>query len=192
MGVTRIYAAVRAASSGATLGAPREAQMLDELLEKYREMRELRVHREAGTLTDPRARLRLLAARFPGALREIDERPMAEIDARIDALEVLRGDATRAPAPWMVATYHFHRELRSRLRTKRWLAGRRAVDDALRERFAREHASVPELLRMQDDLAAIAQPAGQRLSLDAMAAAARLASVTVEEAKRLIFGATRR
>jgi hypothetical protein len=185
MGLRRIYAAVRAASSGGTLAA----EMLHDLLEKYREMRDLRAHHEAGTLPDPRARLRLLADRFPGALREIDVHPMAEIDARIAALEAHLGQpGAHAPAPWMVATSQFHRELRSRLRIKRWLAGRRAVDEALRGRFAEEHASDPELLGMQGDIAAIARPVGQRLSLDALAAAARRLGVTLEEVKRLVFG----
>lgn len=162
--------------------------MLHELLEKYREMRKLRVHDEARTLRDPRARLRVLADRFPGALREIDEHPMEEIDARIAALELHLGGEPPSPAPWMVATFHFHRELRNRLRIKRWLAGTRAVDDALRERFAREHASEPELLGLQ--LVEIARPAGQRLSLDALAAAARRLGVSAAEAKRLVFGRT--
>ena len=162
--------------------------MLHELLEKYREMRELRAHDEAGTLPDPRARLRRLADRFPGALREIDERPMEEIDARIAALELHL--AGQAPAPWMLATYHFHRELRNRLRIKRWLAGRRTVDGALRERFAHEHASEPELLGLQGGLGEIARPPGQRLSVDALAAAARRLGVSADEAKRLVFGGT--
>ena len=164
--------------------------MFHDLLEKYREMRELRSHDEAGTLADPRARLRLLADRFPGALREIDEHPIEEIDARIAALELHLGGEPPAPAPWMVATYHFHRELRNRLRIKRWLEGRRAVDDALRDRFAREHASDPELLGLQGGLGEIARPLRQRLSLDALAAAASLLGVSAEEAKRLVFGRT--
>ena len=165
--------------------------MFHELLEKFREMRELREHDARGTLEDPRPRLRRLADRFPGALREIDEHPMEEIDARIAALELQLGEAARAPVPWMIATYHYHRELRSRLRIKRWLAGRRTVDGALREQFAREHASEPELLRMEGDIAGIARPVGQRLSLDALAAAARRMGVTDDEAKRLVFGPTR-
>ena len=166
--------------------------MFHELLEKYCEMRELRAHDADGTLADPRPRLRRLADRFPGALREIDERPMEEIDARIAALEVHLRDVALPPAPWMVATFHFHHELRSRLRIKRWLAGRRTVDGELRVRFAQDHASDPELLGMQGDIDAIARPPGLRLSLDALAAAARRVGVTDDEAKRLVFGPTRR
>lgn len=62
--------------------------------------------------------MRALASRFPGALREIDELPEAELDARIDHLVAVETGAE--PAPWIEASWRYHRALSARL-----AAGRR-------------------------------------------------------------------
>lgn len=92
---------------------------------KYEELVALRRAHEAGCdPPDVRERLRRLAARFPGALRELDrvERPVLE--RRLDEIDrVLRGD----PVPmWMWATDRTHRWLRIAMRIRaRDRSGRR-------------------------------------------------------------------
>lgn len=77
-----------------------------DLLAKYRELEALRRHAREGTLADPRPRLRALAARFPGALRELDRLPDDELRARIRALSA--DDVALAPPSWLepLARYH--------------------------------------------------------------------------------------
>lgn len=105
-----------------------------------------------------------LAARWPGALREIDQVPLAELERRERHLHaVAAGDP---PEPWAVAMDAYHRQLRGALGAKRWLAGRRMVDDALRAKFLRATASLPhgdDLRAWHDDLPALATPPGGRL-----------------------------
>ncbi|MCC6648322.1 MAG: hypothetical protein IT374_22470 [Polyangiaceae bacterium] len=74
--------------------------------EKYAELAALRQHARDGTLPDPRPRLRALAARFPGALRELDQLTDDELRARVAALG--RPDVASRPPPWLepVARYH--------------------------------------------------------------------------------------
>ncbi|MDQ3034821.1 MAG: hypothetical protein M3Y87_20595 [Myxococcota bacterium] len=84
---------------------------------KYLEMKRMRVSHEGGSAEDPTAAMRALAARFPGALREIDELSMSTIDARIAELErAIEGDA---PEPWMIALARYHAWLRLALALRR-------------------------------------------------------------------------
>lgn len=83
----------------------------EQLEGKYRELLDLRVR--ASSAPD-RARLRALAAQFPGALRELDELPRHEIERRIDEL------AHRRWRPELCAIARFHElvlELRAETRT---------------------------------------------------------------------------
>jgi hypothetical protein len=102
---------------------------LEQLRGKYVEMLSMRVAHDSGIEDDARARQRMaeLAARFPGALREIDELELEVIRDRIDRLDaVLRGDAVIER--WMEAIGLFHALARGALKAKRWLAGRKSVD----------------------------------------------------------------
>lgn len=93
-----------------------------DLLAKYHEMRAMRADDAAGLSADPRPRMRALAERFPGALREIDELPPALLDARIAALEAARRG--EAPLPrWARAATDYHGWMRAILRLRR-VAGR--------------------------------------------------------------------
>jgi len=95
---------------------------MSDLLAKYHEMRAMRADDAAGSSGDPRPRMRALAARFPGALREIDELPEALLDARIAALEAARRG--EAPLPrWARAAADYHGWMRAILRLRR-VAGR--------------------------------------------------------------------
>src|SRR5437016_9436345 len=62
---------------------------------KYEEMLRLRVAHDAGTEGDPREAMAALASQFPGALREIDDPPISEIRARVDALRAAEAGVTK-------------------------------------------------------------------------------------------------
>ncbi len=93
-----------------------------ELREKYATLEALRVARRAHTPGSrsevPREALRALAARFPGALRELERLPLALITARhAELAEVARG---LAPEPlWAEAQRRYHRTLRRALAVNR-------------------------------------------------------------------------
>lgn len=158
---------------------------------KYAEIRSLRL----AELPIARARPRLvrLAREFPGALRELDALPMETIEERLAALERALLDASEV-APWMPAQSAYHALSRGALRAKRWLAGEKVVDDALRERFVsfatkqRAHPRrVQELLAWADDLSALATPPDGRISRAVLAKAALRLEITVAEARALVL-----
>ncbi len=92
------------------------------LREKYAEMRALREADAHADVVDPRPRLRALAARFPGALRELDELPLDVIVSRLAELEAVeRGEL---PVPrWARAQCLYHGWMRAALGARR-AAGR--------------------------------------------------------------------
>jgi hypothetical protein len=105
--------------------------MFAELRAKYEEMLALR--RTDDGSYDPRERMAALAARFPGALREIDTLPMDEIEARIDALTNAERDPSHA-APWMKAQSRFHALTREALSARaKTLAGSEGAQSPLAE-----------------------------------------------------------
>lgn len=84
----------------------------------------LRAHEDPEFVEpDPRAAMAELARAFPGALREIDELPLAVIEARIAEL-ALAEQERGGVRPWMLAQVRFHALARGALAVKRWLAGR--------------------------------------------------------------------
>jgi hypothetical protein len=106
----------------------------EELLSKYRRMRRMRLEDEATPGADQRGAMRALAADFPGALREIDERPLEQIEARIAALE---GALEGGPLPpWTAPVAGYHRLLRAALRIRR--AAPKSLPEEERRRAARE------------------------------------------------------
>lgn len=116
-----------------------------DLVEKYAELRALRTTAEP----DPRPRLRALAARFPGALRELDALPLEEIDARLAALREVVGGGARE-AEWMTVACAFHEAMRDELdRARARAPGRRRsalVWARLAERFGRPEGELARLL----------------------------------------------
>ena len=101
---------------------------LEELLAKYETLLELRRTREEAIargwhcfpLAERPARRRTmqsLAARFPGALRELDEADVRELSTRVDELK--RTIAGAPPLRWMEACALFHEALREALATRR-------------------------------------------------------------------------
>ncbi len=120
---------------------------------------------------DPQSELSALAARFPGALREIDALARAERDpSRI--------------APWMIAQSVFHELARSALDAKRWLGGRRAVTPDMKEDLRRTGAAA---VAWADDLDAIARPPRGRILDLVYARAAERLGITEREVRELVF-----
>jgi hypothetical protein len=155
---------------------------LEGLSWKYRTLTVLRETREAaiarGLVRFPtdeaeprRAVMKALAARHPGALRELDESTAAELRARATALELaLAGGPVE---PWMEAAALFHLALAEALRMRRgalfvpvfWVVGR--VGAGLRGDLARP-------------------PSGRLLDV-VWTAVARELGTTPREAERLVY-----
>ncbi len=105
---------------------------LRDLRGKYERMLHLRRAHERARVDpsfvepNPRTEMRALAAEFPGALRELDTLPLAEIEERILAIttavdrHVTGGDPDLAHVPrWMQAIVLFHRLARGELALRR-------------------------------------------------------------------------
>lgn len=171
-------------------------EALDALRGKYATMLAMRVAHHAQQETDEvvRAAMAELAWRFPGALRELDDLELHEIRRRVAALDhVLRGE--REVEPWMEAVALFHALTRGALCAKRWLAGRKRVDAALRRAFAVqvEALDFPEEARAwADELERIASPPRGRVLDVVFARLARTLGGSEREARRLVFGVPRR
>jgi hypothetical protein len=161
---------------------------------KYEEILRLRLAHDSGAEEDPRQAMAALASQFPGALREIDDLPMAEIRARVDALRAAEAGLTKI-APWMRATILFHTLTRGVLAAKRWLAGRKRIDPATREAFQRESSAfsyADEARAWSSDLDRIASPPRGRVTDLVYERMGALLHVSPREARILVFGLTRR
>jgi hypothetical protein len=175
-------------------GSPTSA--LEELRAKYVEMLAMRAEHASGTEDAEAVRPRMaeLAARFPGALREIDDLELDEIRRRVSALgEVLGGE--REPEPWMAAVARFHELTRGALCAKRWLAGRKRVDASVQAAFERAVADLafPEdARRWAHDLARVASPPRGRVTDLVFSRLARELGRSERDTRRLVFGAPRR
>lgn len=163
-----------------------EAPDLRALREKYAAILALREAHGTADEPDPRAALGSLAARFPGALREIDELPLETIRARLAALDAALGDATTI-ARWMIAQDLFHRLARGALAVKRWLVRKPGATPA----DVRHDATLDDEARAwADDVDAIARPPRGRVMDLVHARVARELGVTDEEARLLVFTST--
>jgi hypothetical protein len=125
-------------SFAARFAAPTRDE-LGAVARKYDALADLRERRERGGGVAPRTELLALAREFPGALRELDALPRAEIEARRASLRgALSGEP---PAPWMTWMIAYHATMRAALYVKARLAqespsdGRALAEDAAR-RFA--------------------------------------------------------
>jgi hypothetical protein len=165
-----------------------------ELKSKYEEMLRMRLYDEAHPGGDPRGEMATLAARFPGALRELDEAPLDMIRARIEALS--RCIESGAPSePWMNATAEFHRLARGALVAKRWLAGRKKVDASVTEQFLRSLEGAPheaDASAWALDLDRIASPPRGKLTLLVFERLASRLGLSPGEAHDLVVGPPRR
>ena len=143
---------------------------LRQLLAKYEEIQRLRVLEESPNPGDPKAAMRHLAERFPGALRELDRLPMSDVEARIAAL---RRALSGAEAPhWAPAQSLYHRLFRACLSVKRDAAlvaaaqRRPTTADDLRGRLGERAGSEfedPEIASLLPDPHTLLKPAEGRL-----------------------------
>ena len=164
------------------------------LRDKYERMLHLReLHSRARTEPgfvepDPRPAMADLARTYPGALREIDELPLALIRARIGELAAAELDVAMA-LPWMDAQSRFHALARGALAVKRWLEGRR-VTAALEHDFALVLPTLPnagDAHLWAGDLGAIATPPRGRLMDLVFARLARDLGVDVTSARAAVL-----
>jgi hypothetical protein len=166
---------------------------IEDLRAKYAEMLTMRLEHAAGDedVRAMRAKMSALAARFPGALREIDRLELHEIRRRITALDEVLDERRDVIAPWMEALVQFHALARGALVAKRWLGGRKRVDSKLQRQFAQ---SVPALAFPEDagqwgnDLARLAEPPGGRWTTLVFRRVGETLGVSEREARQLVFG----
>lgn len=149
------------------------------LLAKYEEMHAMRRAHAAGLEADDApARMRALAERFPGALREIDRLPMPEIELRIAQLR-----AGERPG-WARTLVAYHGWMRVALRIKR-ARPRDADARVVREWLATVHrpaADEPSLEDLDDAaVIAILRPPEGRLSRWVLGRIARDRGVGIDE-----------
>lgn len=169
---------------------------LTELRGKYAEMLAMRLEHEAGTedLRAVRTRMATLAARFPGALREIDELPLPGLRDRIAEIDAVLERDAEVPR-WMTAIVRFHALARGALVAKRWLGKRRDVDEGVVASFERAVRAMPfadDARAWAPALASIARPPRGRV-LDAVFAHLSLElGLSAAQARLLVFGEGRR
>jgi hypothetical protein len=156
---------------------------------KYEEM--LRLRQDASG-ADPRRAMAALASRYPGALREIDELPLAALRSRVD--ELAAAEAAGGVAPWMEAIHWFHVLTRGALCAKKWLGGRKSVDAELTLEFDRVVDGFcwgEDARAWRDKLGRIASPPRGRVTdLVFEEIGARL-RVSIDDARLLVFGVPR-
>lgn len=172
-----------------------DARELEELAGKYARLLALREAHERARQggapePDPRAEMEAIAARWPGALRELDELPLDDVRARLAAIEAAR-DGQAPVLPWMCAQLRFHAEARGALAAKRWLRGRRLVDETVRATFVATTEGDAEARGWAEDLERVARPPRGRLLDLVWPRVARALGVSEAEARDLVVGVRR-
>ncbi len=95
-------------------------RLLSALLHKYRTILHLREASATQSTADARHIMRMLAARMPGSLQELQRLPIEVIRVRLSSLErALAGSAT--PEMWMRLQGAYHGQLRAGLRIRQLL-----------------------------------------------------------------------
>jgi hypothetical protein len=163
-------------------------EALSALRDKYREMQRLRDEDAAGAARDPKPAMAALAARFPGALRQIDRMSTEEMATRLAALDdVIEG--RRASPEWARWEVAYHGRMRATLRVKRAVRVARDDDHALvlaTNAWALA-ADEPKEEMTFERLRGIRKPEGGRLNPVVLAAVAVEHGVSVEEVRKVLF-----
>jgi len=153
----------RGAAHTAGVGVPSEH--VTALRSKYLEIRRMRMEHSDGAAASPREDMATLADRFPGALRELDELSLTEVDARIHALDRALRDPAELPQ-WAVLLVAYHGWMRAALRVKRLAAGASDHDAAyetIRSGYDGEPDEPPVERWDRDTVRAAIRPPGGRL-----------------------------
>ena len=112
------------------------------------------------------AAFRTLAARFPGALRQLDSFDAEALEGRRAAVATVRAIDGELPR-WMAITLDYHALVREALAVKAWLGGREVVDEDLvrvRAWLAGREERVTEVAALDRAwLDTIANPAGGKV-----------------------------
>lgn len=168
------------------------ATALAGILAKYRAMHAMRLRDAADPAHDPRREMAALSQRFPGALREIDRRPLEDIEARLRLLETL-GREAGAPPRWVSAQAAYHGAMRAALRVRPGLRGCATLEEALawlRAGYRRAEADEPDLAGFEAGLLpGVWRPAGGRLNPAVCAYVAAQFGVGQAELDEWLFGA---
>ncbi len=142
---------------------------------------------------DPREAMRALAARFPGALREIDELPLSTIEERIDALDRALSGTSRVPR-WALVLSDYHGWMRAALAMRRAAGASRDRAAALRW-LDTEYVSAPDAPTREELLAAldaILKPPDGRLNRWLFDRLAHIHGASCEEVESEAFPTLRR
>jgi hypothetical protein len=162
------------------------------LQRKYEAIIRLRRAAEGVPDADHWASMVALSDEFPGALRETDELPMDHLEERWRELGDVLAE-NQEPAHWMKAMARFHTLTRGALSAKRWLAGRRVVDDEARRSFA---VDLPTLRHpgdaslWADHLADLAAPTRGRITAVVFARMATEWGAKPQDLRSLVFPAS--
>lgn len=173
------------------------------LEEKYAGLVALRREREAAEAAgrsafEPEtggarvAAFRALAARFPGALRQLDAFDAEALEARRAAVATARAAGGAGMARWIAITLDYHAVVRETLAVKAWLGGRDDIDDAtlvaVREWLAPREERVSEVAELDRDwLDAIATPEGGKVQTSVWRRLEAAYAITREEILAAIF-----
>ncbi len=135
---------------------PRDPEAL-ELLPKYEELLALRRLHDAGDAQDPRPRMRALASRFPGALRELDALSTPELERRRAEVAIAATGAGPTPT-WIGVTARYHADLAGALADRRSSAvprgsGRVSIDvlAAMARQLGRPFEEIERMVRDASD-----------------------------------------
>jgi hypothetical protein len=181
-------------SFAARFAAPTREDLIS-LARKYDALADLRERREQGAGVAPRGELLALAREFPGALRELDTLPRAEIERRRASLSAtLPGDPA---APWMTWMIAYHATMRAALFIKARLARSRALDgdrvpgsalpDELAGQIARDAAQHSGLPIDEPFVRAVARPPARRVNAAVFERLGRELGVPADEMWQTLF-----
>ncbi len=182
------------------------AMTVYDLVDKYEALVELRRQRDALLAQGQRrfvgeaaglrrAALRRLAARFPGALRELESDPRT-LAGRLALLQHgLRTTPRVSPPQWAVLSLQYHLFLREALAIKRWLSQKRQRMPAaaqLRDDFSAWFACCEERVRplsaASDLLLRYQRPPGGRISELVLQELACGSGWTPDKLRSVLFG----
>lgn len=165
------------------------AELILGLCDKYRALHALRVNK---TELAPKAELAALAARFPGALRELDGLPLAVIERRLASLRAVLAGSAQVER-WMTLQIAYHGCMRAVLRLRRALLASAERNFADPLACLERHAYMPAADEpgaswfSQSVLQHVVSPPRGRLNPWVLAQVARDHAVTAQDVSDALF-----